>query len=113
MWADIRGWTRMMCCYFMSCSRDGKSNFSALIFGQSQGCWVAAIADTLPRSIWMLWISRGRVNKIIDADTSKLINPSAQFQCSHATAIAARITPTEENMSAIACRKALLRFKSP
>ncbi len=100
-------------CYFMSCSRDGKSNFSALIFGQSQGCWVADISDTLPSSIWMLSISRGRVNNIIEADTSKLIKPSAQFQCSHATAIAARITPTEENMSATECRKALLRFKSP
>ena len=103
----------MKSCYFMSCSRDGKRIFSALIFGQSQGCWVADIADTLPSSIWMLSISRGRVNNIIDADTSKLIKPSAQFQCSHATAIAARITRTEENMSATACRKALLRFKSP
>ena len=113
MSADIRGWTRMKSCYLMSCSRDGKSNFSALIFGQSQGCWVADISDTLPSSIWMLSISRGRVNNIIEADTSKLIKPSAQFQCSHATAIAARITPTDEKMSATACRKALLRFKSP
>ena len=113
MWADRRGGTRIKRCYFMSCSRDGKSNFSALIFWQSHGGCVADISDTLPNSIWMLSISRGRVNNIIEADTSKLIRPSAQFQCSHATAIAAKITPTDEKMSAIACRKALLRFKSP
>ena len=99
--------------YLISSSRDGNSNFSALTFSQSQGCCIAEIADTFPSSNWMLSMSNGRVNKMIDADTSKLIKPSAQFQCSHATAIAAKITPTDENMSAIACRKALLRFKSP
>lgn len=113
MLADVRGWTLMGMCYLMRSFKEGNSNFSALSFWQSQGGCISGVADTFPSSSLRLSISSGRVKRTIDVDTIKLIKPSAQFQCSHATAIAAIITPIEEQISAMACKNALLRLMSP